>query len=329
MPSQYAAAYANPQGAGDARPTADQIIQDEGVAGQWKGRVILITGASAGIGIETARALAKTGATLYLAQRSPDKTKAALGDLLASGQAHLLHLEMESLESVRQCASEFLSKETKLHVLICNAGVMMTPEGRTVDGFETQIGVNHLAHFLLIQLLKDALIAASTPDFNSRLIILSSSAHRDGEVDFKNINLEGAYDPFKAYTASKTACVWTANHFERLYGSKGVHAWSVNPSVVRTSLGRFMGEENIAAAFENEEVVKENRSVPQGAAPTVWAATAKQLEGKPGQYVENCDIPGPWDRQTGHYGPGYCEWTYDEEKERRLWALSMQMVGLA
>ncbi|KAJ4193820.1 hypothetical protein NW759_016560 [Fusarium solani] len=327
--AKYADAYANPQGPGDARPTAQQIIDQEGLRGAWVGRVVMITGASAGIGVETARAIATTGATIYLPVRSPEKTKESLGDLIKIGQVILLELDLNSLESVRRCASEFLAKSRVLHILIENAGLMAAPEGRTEDGFEIQFGVNHLAHFLLFQLLKDALVAASTPSFNSRVIIVSSSAHRLSSVRFDNINFEGEYVPWLAYGQSKTANLWTANHLARLYGSKGVHTNSLNPSVVRTSLGRFMPDEVVKAAFEDEDTLKEQRSIPQGAAVTVYAAAAKELEGKGGLYLENLVPSKPVEADAGTNDPGYAEWAFDEENEKKLWDLSMKLVGLA
>ncbi|ATZ47691.1 hypothetical protein BCIN_03g00030 [Botrytis cinerea B05.10] len=202
--SSYALSHEHPSGPGDARPTAQQIIQDEGIEGQWANKTILITGCSSGLGVETARALAATGATLYLTVRDVAKTKAILGDLLQLDRIHLLTLDLNSLASVRSCASEFLSRSESLNILIENAGVMTTPEGRTMDGFETQIGTNHLGHFLLFQLLKPVLLASATPEFNSRVIILSSVGHRISDVHFENLNLEGEYEPWKAYGQSKT-----------------------------------------------------------------------------------------------------------------------------
>ncbi|KAF4462919.1 oxidoreductase [Fusarium albosuccineum] len=247
--AKYRDAYANPKGARDARPTAQDIIDQEDLHGKWTDKVIMITGASASIGVETARVLATTGARIYLPVRSPGKTEEALGDLIKNGQITLLELDLDAFDSVRKAAAAFLEKEKALHVLIENAGLMAPPEGRTKNGFETQFGVNHLSHFLLLNLLKDALIAGSTPEFNSRVVILSSSAHRTSSARFNIYNFAREYDPWLAYGQSKTANVWTANHFDRLCGTKGVHAYSLNPSVVRTSLGRFMPSETVKAAF--------------------------------------------------------------------------------
>ena len=156
---RYAAVHKNIKGPGDARPTALQIIHDENLEGKLTGHVALITGCSSGIGIETARALYATGVTLYLTARDLAKAKSTLPDIIASDRVHLLKLDLMSLDSVRACATEFLSKSQTLNIFIANAGVMACPEGKTKDGFEIQFGVNHLAHFLLFNLLKPTLLA--------------------------------------------------------------------------------------------------------------------------------------------------------------------------
>ncbi|RSL49829.1 hypothetical protein CEP54_012231 [Fusarium duplospermum] len=120
---------------------------------------------------------------------------------------HLLKLDLDSLACVRAFVKEFLSKSEKLNILINNACVMATPDGQSEDGFETQFAANHLAPFLLFQLLKPALLRASGPNLASRVVMVSSSAHRFSEVEFDNINLEGIYDPWKAYAQSKTATI--------------------------------------------------------------------------------------------------------------------------
>lgn len=150
MTTRYVSAHQSPKGPGDGRPTAQQIIKDEQLDGQWSDKMILITGCSSGIGVQTAKALLGTGATLYLTARDLDKAKSALGSIMENNKVHLLELDLNSLTSVRKCADAFLAKSDRLNLFIANAGVMATPEGRTRDGFETQLGTNHLAHFLLI-----------------------------------------------------------------------------------------------------------------------------------------------------------------------------------
>ncbi|KAH8817150.1 hypothetical protein F5884DRAFT_778560 [Xylogone sp. PMI_703] len=235
MPSRYAAAYVNPQGPGDARPTADQIIKDEGLEGKLTDKVFLITGCSSGIGIDTARALAKTGAKLYLTVRDIGKAEKVLADILKPGQVELIHMDLDSLASVRTAAQEFLSKSRQLNVLIANAGILAEPgpEKFTKDGFESQFGVNHLAHFLFFSLLKDVLLASSTPSFHSRVVMVASSEHRSSEILFGNYDFKTPggleYNSFVAYGQSKTANLYMANEIENQFGAKGLHGLALHP----------------------------------------------------------------------------------------------------
>jgi NAD(P)-dependent dehydrogenase (short-subunit alcohol dehydrogenase family) len=323
---RYAAVHQNIKGPGDARPTALQIIHDENLEGKLTGYVALITGCSSGIGIETARALYATGATLYLTARDLAKAKSALPDIITSDRVHLLKLDLMSLGSVRACATEFLSESRTLNIFVANAGVMACPEGKTKDGFETQFGVNHLAHFLFFNLLKPTLLASAEAQLPSRAVFLSSGSHRLGEPKFENLSLEGEYNPFAAYGASKTADIWNANEIDRRYGTKGLHAFSVNPGGIMTDLQRHMPEE--AKVGLSRLVAIGGKSPEQGAATTVWAATAKVLEGKGGLFLEDCQIGKPWEETNGRYGPGYASWAYDEVKEGKLWKVSLDLVGL-
>jgi len=206
---------------------------------------------------------------------------------MASERVHLLELSLNSLENVRACANTFLSQSNTLNIFIANAGVMACPEGRTADGFETQLGTNYLSHFLLFNLLKPTLLASSTPYLPFRAIFVSSVGHRMAEPNFANPNLEGAYHEWAAYGQSKTASVWTANEINRRYGSKGLNAFSVHPGGIMTDLQRHMSAEALSA-FDGFK--SEFKSPEQGAATTIWAATAKALEGDGGKYLEECQI---------------------------------------
>jgi len=179
---KYAPAYANPSGAGDARPTAQQIIEDENLTGKLADKVILVTGCSSGIGVETARALASTGATLFLTARNLSQAKTSLADILEPGRIELLQLDLSYLDSVRVAAKEISRRTSTLNVLICNAGVMATPYGTTTDGYETQFRTNHLGHFLLFNLLKPLMLASAVSEFSSRVVMVSSTAHRGGGI---------------------------------------------------------------------------------------------------------------------------------------------------
>jgi len=328
MTTRYEAIHESPNGPGDSRPTALQIIQDEKLANKLTNKKILITGCSSGIGTETAKALFTTGATLYLTARDLSKAKEALGDIATSDRVHLLRLDLDSLASVRSCAKEFLSQAKELNIFIANAGVMAPPEGRTADGFETQFGTNHLAHFLLFNLLLPALLAASTPSFNSRALFLSSVGHRLGTVQFNNLHFKDNYDPWAAYGQSKTANLWTANHVDRLYGSKGLHAWAVHPGGIFSGLQRHLSPEAVAGIAEDPYLKTVMKTPEQGASTTVWAATAQALEGQGGKYLEDCHISKPFDVTSNHWAPGYGTWAYDVEGEAKLWEKSLELVGL-
>jgi len=319
-------------GAGDYRPTAQHIIQAEALIGQLTHRVILITGASAGIGLETARVLYHTGAHLFLPVRDLAKGKKVKAEIEADsgegkGSIDLLHIDMESLDSVRQCAVAFLSKSKQLNVLICNAGVMATPEGKTKDGFETQFGVNHVAHFLLFQLLKDALLASSTAAFNSRVVMVSSFGHHFSPILFDDLDLsKRGYDPFAAYGQSKTANIYMALEIERRYGRRGLHSTALHPGGIPTPLARHM-DPAIIQSMVNDEVLRGMKRLDQGAATTVLAAVSHEWEGKGGKYLEDVSVAKP-DEECTLPNTGYAPHAYDTEAAKRLWAESLRWVGV-
>ena len=173
IPGRYHDSWINRNGPGDARPTALQIIKDEDLVGKLVGKTAVITGCSSGIGVEAARALHATGATVFATARNASKLLEVIKEIEDGDPANKapivpVIMDLVSLKSVREGAKTILEKSGgKINILIANAGVMATPRGRTEDGFETQFGTNHLAHFLLFLLLKDAMLAASTPEFNS------------------------------------------------------------------------------------------------------------------------------------------------------------------
>ncbi|KAL4900314.1 hypothetical protein BDW74DRAFT_170895 [Aspergillus multicolor] len=233
---------------------------DAGLEGKLSDKSVLITCASAGLGLETSEALFKTGATLYLTARDLNKTRSALEEIADTPRVHLLKLELTSLASLRTCATEFLSKTDKLNILIANAGVIATPEGRTQDGFETQFGVNYLARFLLFVFLRSALLnAAKTTTTNSRAIFLSSIAHQYLQVNLDNIYKDGRY--------------------------------------------------------ENGQAVPQFKSAEQGAATSVWGAGVQ--------------IVKKWNEKEGQWVPGYFPHAYSPEEERRLWEVSVGLVGIS
>ncbi|KAH7388657.1 hypothetical protein BKA66DRAFT_415164 [Pyrenochaeta sp. MPI-SDFR-AT-0127] len=325
--TRYISVHEKRQGPGDARPTALQIVKDNDLEGKWADKTVLITGCSSGIGIETARALKATGAHIFVTARNISKGQKALADILEPGKVDLFLLDLNSLASVRKFAAEFLKASNgKLNILINNAGVMATPEGTTEDGFETQFGTNHLAHFLLFQLLKRALLSSSTPSFNSRVVAVSSLAHRYNAPNLSNIMLTGEYEANRAYSHSKTANIWFANEIDRKYGSQGLHALSLHPGGIWTGLQVHIADQ--ADAWKEIPGIAESvKSAEQGAATTVWAAVAQVWEGKGGRYLEDCQVSPPVTEGYQLLDLGYEKWAYDPENEAKLWKMSNEYVG--
>ncbi|WAO91458.1 Hypothetical protein NCS54_00893000 [Fusarium falciforme] len=176
--SRYAEAHVKPNGPGDARPTALQIIKDEGVEGKLKGKVIVITGTSSGIGIETTRALATTGATLFLTAQNVSKAQSALTGIFKPSCMEIIEMDQANLSSVRAAATAILAKTSNIHLLINNTGIIAIPDLRlTANSHELQFDTNHLSHFLFYKLLEPALLAAASLDLPSRIVNLTSSAH--------------------------------------------------------------------------------------------------------------------------------------------------------
>lgn len=330
--SRYAAAHANPQGFGDARPTAMQIVTDENMQGKLSGKVIVVTGVSSGIGIETVRALAATGARLFLTARDPIKAKHALGDIFDASRMELVQMDQSSLASVRTAANAILAKTNQITILVNNAGVMAIQERTLTElGHEMQFATNHLSHFLFFNLLKPALQAGSTPDFASRVVVVSAAAHRVGTLnEADNYHYQkGGYTPWGAYAQSKNANNYMANEIERRYGSRGLHANSLHPGLIATGLLQHLPSGEVAGMMQNEMMLKLQKSTEQGAATTVWAALSKDLEGKGGLYLDDCaeaergeDDGIPLSGKTASH-------TYNPEAEARLWKDSLEMVGLA
>nr|UYO77189.1 short chain dehydrogenase/reductase [Trichoderma balearicum] len=330
--SPYTAAHVDPQGAGDARPTALQIIKDEGAQGKLTGKVIVITGATSGIGVETARALSATGATLFLTARNLERANKNLAEILEPGRVSLIEMDLDSFKSIRTGAEKILSaSKGQVNILINSAGVMgLQKYTLTEDGIETHFSGNYLGFFLLFQLLKQTLLASVTPDLHSRVVVVSSSAHRAGTLPASdNYSFEkGEYDHETAYNNSKLAAVYFANTIERLYGAQGLHATSLHPGAINTDISRNMPPEFLEAIMTNPYILKILKSAEQGAATTVWAAVGKKWENQGGKYLEDCKEAERGEDDGQIFGVGWVKQTYDPKEEARLWKDSFELVGL-
>jgi len=290
-------------------------------------KVCVITGASSGLGRESARALAAAGARVILAARNADALTEAARWIQAEvpgGRTSTVHLDLTSLASVRSAAAEIREKTPVIHILMNNAGVMFTPFSRTRDGFEIQIGTNHFGHFELTRLLIPQLAAAA----GARLVVLSSGGHVLGDVDFDDPNWERRdYDKFVAYGASKTANILHAKEADRRLCDLGIRAYAVHPGTVATSLARYMSRSdfsqlrqyavtNSTARGESTDGYLDFITPEYGAATQVWASVSPDLNDQGGLYLEDCGISetvAPYARDPDHAA--------------ELWALSENLCA--
>ena len=195
-----------------------------------------------------------------------------------------------------------------------------------------QFGVNYLGHFLLFQLLKDILVESSSRAFTSRVVTLSSSAHRGGPVRLGDYNFEKEpYNPWQAYGQAKTADIYLASEIESRYGDRGIRGLSVHPGFIHTPLERHIASDPQAQQFiGNPEAAKLWKSPEQGAATTVWAAVGKEWEGRGGKYLEDMREANPFDPDNAWdplYAAGYAKYAYDEQVTKQLWADSLAMIA--
>jgi NAD(P)-dependent dehydrogenase (short-subunit alcohol dehydrogenase family) len=302
-----------------ATSTTDEVL--DGV--DLDGKRIFITGVSAGLGVETARALTAGGAEVVGSVRDLDKGRRAMA---AAGQSwDLVEADLESLASVRACADGLNKDGRKFDLVVANAGVMATPFSRTKDGFERQIGTNHISHFVLVNRIAP-LIASG-----GRLVTLSSAGHRISDVDLDDPNFERTtYTPFQAYGRSKTANILFAVEFDRRQRDRDVRATAVHPGAIVTELGRYMTKEatdEMAAnrARANRGAALNLKSVPQGAATTVWAGVVADKTAVGGRYCEDCQVAEPDDGPTAF--AGIRSYALDGERAKALWARSEEWVG--
>ncbi|KAI1334402.1 short-chain dehydrogenase [Xylariaceae sp. FL0016] len=336
LQGRYASHYKpeNLAGPGDSRPTAQQIVEDEHRVGDMKDKVFFLTGcaSSYGSGIHIVSALASTGATIYASARNLAAARETLAPWVQTGQVVLLHMDQTDLQSVRDCAAQFKKlregSRNKLNVLLANAGIMNTPEARTRDGFESQLGVNYLSHWVLFRALRHELAASSTPAFQSRVVCVSSVAHRGARIHWDNLSLAGgAYEGWAAYGQSELAVTYMANQVGRRYAARGVHANSLMPGGwVSPNLQKH--SEEFVAMLKNPDLMRFMYSPEQGAATPVYAAISRELEGKGGFYLEGAGIAGPAPKNATLADYGY---DYDvgqcREDEERLWEVTKGLVG--
>ncbi|KIZ44819.1 MULTISPECIES: SDR family NAD(P)-dependent oxidoreductase [Rhodopseudomonas] len=314
----------------DATSTTDDVLA--GV--DLRGKRVLVTGVSAGLGVETARSLAAHGARVVGAARDLAKAEKATArvrtDASNGGGLELIELDLASLASVRACADALVAAGKPFDLVICNAGVMATPFGHTADGFETQFGTNHLGHFVLVNRIATLLSPGA------RLVNVASSGHRFADVDLDDPNFErGGYDPIVAYGRSKTANILFAVEFDRRHKASGVRATALHPGGIQTELGRHIGAETLEGmvAKINADLAAEGKppfqwkTIPQGAATSVWAGVVADADAVGGRYCENCQLSEVTDGLISPFAGGVRSYALDPDNAKALWAKSEAMVG--
>ena len=316
-----------------AKSTTEDVL--EGI--NLRGKRILVTGVSAGLGVETARALAAHSADVVGAARDLGKAQRATSEINEAAAEtgatlELVELDLASLKSVRTAADKLVADGRLFDVIIANAGVMATSFGKTEDGFETQFGTNHLGHFVFVNRI------AKLIKNGGRLVNLSSAGHRYSDVDLNDPNFEVTpYAPFVAYGRSKTANILFAVEFDRRHGDRGVRATAVHPGGIATELARHMPDGAMEAWVQQIQEQRaaageprfEFKSIPQGAATSVWAGVVASAEEVGGKYCEDCHVGEliAADSQVSVIAKGVRGYALDPENAKALWKKSEEMVG--
>jgi NAD(P)-dependent dehydrogenase (short-subunit alcohol dehydrogenase family) len=306
-----------PSGFG-ASTTAREALGDRDL----RGRVAIVTGGHAGIGLETTRVLAQAGATVVVGARSLDKARASL--------AGVPRVEIEALDlfdpaSVDAFAARFAASDRPLHLLINNAGIMATPLERDRRGYESQLATNHLGHFQLTGRLWPALAGAR----GARVVALSSRGHAYSGVDFDDPFFDRRpYDKWKAYGQAKSANSLFAVALDARGVASGVRAFAVHPGAIHTELTRSIPEQEMRELLASPRIQQTTfKTVEQGAATSVWCATSPQLGGLGGVYCEDVDLaPIVAPDFDGTYGVR--GWAIDPELAERLWKKSEEWTGV-
>lgn len=290
-------------------------------------KTAVVTGASAGLGVETVRSLASVGAHVVMAVRDPDKGRdaaAAIKNAVPEASLELGTVDLASLDSVRAFAAWLLERHESIDLLINNAGVMACPLGRTAENFEMHLGTNHLGHFVLTTEVAPALLAAAP----ARVVNLSSRGHQRSDIDWDDPHYrERPYDKWNAYGQSKTANCLFSVEFDRRFGGRGVHAYAVHPGVIATELARYLTREDLEdlASRSPSGAPMQFKPVEAGAATTVWAATSPDLAEVGGVYLEDCHVSTEV-TEPGSPG-GHAAWALDPASAKRLWEWSEEEVG--
>jgi NAD(P)-dependent dehydrogenase (short-subunit alcohol dehydrogenase family) len=305
--------------------TTDEVL--EGI--DLTGKVALVTGASAGLGVETSRALASKGATVIMGVRDLAKGQKAVDQIRESvpdARLELRQLDLGSLASVRAFGESFRADHPTLDLLINNAGIMAAPQAQTSDGFDEQLGTNHLGHFTLTGEVLPALKAAAAAGSDVRIVNLSSGGHRRSPMNWDDPHFRTSpYDKWVAYGQSKTANVLFSVELERRLADQGIHSFAVHPGVIATELSRHLSKDDFKdMASRAPAGALKRKSIPAGAATSVWAAVSPDLAGQGGHYLEDVHVAEVvHERGT----QGVAAYAVDPEQAKRLWTWSEEQIG--
>jgi NAD(P)-dependent dehydrogenase (short-subunit alcohol dehydrogenase family) len=311
-----------------ARTTAEEAL---GVA-DLQGKVAIVTGGHAGLGLETTRVLSNAGATVVVGSRDPRKGQMAVAKMK---NVEVGELDLASPVSIDRFASEFLVSNRALDLLINNAGVMATPLTRDGRGYELQFSTNHLGHFQLTARLWPALKKSG----NARVVALSSRGHARGGVDLSDPNFnKRPYDKWAAYGQSKSANSLFAVELDKRGQKDGVRAFAVHPGGILTDLLKYMTDEELSAygIYRENGVIKipdvtkvseRFKTIEEGAATTIWCAVTPQLIGRGGVYCEDCDIAPMVPADSKLLG-GVRPWAVDKAAAESLWILSEKLTSV-
>jgi NAD(P)-dependent dehydrogenase (short-subunit alcohol dehydrogenase family) len=316
-----------PSGLG-ARTTAEEALG----GADLRGKVAIVTGGHAGLGLETTRVLSKAGATVLVGSRDTRKAQMAVAKLK---NVEISELDLASPASIDRFAAEFLKSNRALDLLINNAGIMATPLTRDERGYELQFSTNHLGHFQLTARLWEALKKAH----GARVVELSSRGHSRGSVDLIDPNFEKRpYDKWVAYGQSKSANSLFAIELDRRGQQHGIRAFAVHPGGILTDLLKYMTDEELSAYGISRQngvagipdaakVPERLKTIEEGAATTIWCAVNPQLNGKGGVYCEDCDVAAlaPGDSKLNS---GVRPWAVDKAAAEALWSLSEKLTSL-